>query len=64
MHRKEWVERLRGLGIRVKDVARDEGLNVEGMYHWGEVPRWAEWYLAYQEERQKNLGRGGDEEDR
>ena len=31
MHRKEWVERLRGLGIRVKDVAREEGLNVEGM---------------------------------
>ena len=54
MHRKEWVERLRGLGIRVKDVARDEGLNVEGMYHWGEVPRWADWYLKCKELEAEN----------
>jgi len=51
----EFKLRLRGCGKTLGVMAREEGISIRNVYNWVEVPRWAEWYLLYQEERQRNV---------
>ena len=55
MDKREFRMRLRGVGKTLKVVSEEEGISLKNMYNWVRVPRWAEWYLRYHEERQRNL---------
>ena len=56
MTKAEFKVRLRACGKGLGDMAREEGISIRNVYNWTVVPRWAEWYLRYQEEVTRNRG--------
>ena len=58
MDKREFKVRLKGCGKTLGIMAKEEGISIRNIYNWPIVPKWAEWYLKYQEERQRNLGGG------
>lgn len=55
MNKQEWRDRLKGIGIRVGEAAKEMGFEVNTVYRWTEIPKVGYWYLISKENENQDF---------